>query len=77
MKTLFDFVKMSRSERFEYVQHHGLTEEERKDLLEMNKIITALFREDAYIRGGGKPFKGTIEVAVEVPNVVRGPKKVQ
>ena len=51
MHTFDDFRKMSPAERCQYVKEHGLSIQQRKELLEANKIIAALFQQDAYWAG--------------------------
>lgn len=46
--TLFDFQKMAPGERVAYVREHGLSEEQRQELLRLNEIIATLLQQDAF-----------------------------
>jgi hypothetical protein len=46
-----EFVRMSPVQRIEYVKQHGLSIEQRKELLQINRLIASLFQQDAYWAG--------------------------
>ena len=49
-----DFVRMSPVQRIEYVREHGLSNQQREELLKMNRMIASLMREDAFWAGQRK-----------------------
>jgi len=48
---------MNTAERHQYIQEHGLSEEERQELFRVNKIISSMLQMDSYRKGNLKKFK--------------------
>lgn len=48
MEFFDDFLRMSAVERNEYVMRNGLTEEQKTELLSLNKIIASLIQQDCF-----------------------------
>jgi hypothetical protein len=62
MKSFMDFVRMSPVERIQYVREYGLSHEQKEELLQMNRVIACLMREDAYWAGQKKVYVHRIRI---------------
>jgi hypothetical protein len=51
MTSFLEFLQMQPCERIAHVQQHGLTKQERQELLKLNSVIASLLQQDAYKRG--------------------------
>ena len=54
MERFMDFVRMSPVERIDYVREFGLSDEQKEELLKMNRIIASLFQQDGFWSGQRK-----------------------
>lgn len=61
---LDDFLRMNPMERNQYIDEHGLSDEQRQELLRVNRIISSMLRMDSYRRGKLKRFKYIVRLFV-------------
>jgi hypothetical protein len=62
--SLEKFLRMNASERHQYITEHGLSEEERQELLQVNKIISSMLQQDSHYRSERKQFKHIIRFII-------------